>query len=245
MTTHFVGHPTIRLKTVDSTNKYAANYMSLSEWSEGTVILSEHQTQGKGRNNKNWNSAEGENLLMSLMLKPHFLLAHEAFQLSMAMALAVCSTVSSFGVKNVSVKWPNDVYVGEKKIAGILIENQIRGKFVQSSIIGIGMNVNQKDGLEERATSINSELNSNLAIEGVFERICLELEKQYLVLRSNADVIVETYNNELFAKGIPRVYLFNELQNAVLLSVERNGLARFSSTEGEKKYDIDAVKWIW
>ncbi|MDP4828184.1 MAG: biotin--[acetyl-CoA-carboxylase] ligase [Flavobacteriales bacterium] len=245
MTTNFVGHPTIRLKTVDSTNKYAANFMSLSEWTEGTAILSEHQTEGRGRNNKNWNSSAGENLLMSLMLKPHFLLAHEAFQLSMAMALAVCSTVSSFGIDQVSVKWPNDIFVGDKKIAGILIENQVRGQIVVSSIVGIGLNVNQIEGFDNRATSFKTVLGNDLSVDVVFDKLCVELEKQYQTLRSNPSALLKAYNDELFAKGSPRVYVFNELQNAVLIGVERNGLARFSTSNGEKRCDIDSVKWVW
>ncbi|MBI1267438.1 MAG: biotin--[acetyl-CoA-carboxylase] ligase [Cryomorphaceae bacterium] len=245
MTTNFVGQPTIRLKTVDSTNKYAANFMSLSEWSEGTAILSEHQTEGRGRKDKNWNSSAGENLLMSLMLKPNFLLAHEVFQLSMAMALAVGATVSSFGIDQVSVKWPNDIYVESKKIAGILIENQVRGQIVVSSIVGIGLNVNQINGLDDRATSFKKVLGNDLSVNVVFDQLCLELEKQYQTLRSNPLAILEDYNEGLYAKGIPRAYVFNEIQNAVLIGVERNGFARFSTSEGEKHYDIDSVRWVW
>lgn len=245
MKTNFVGVPTIRLKTVDSTNKYAANFLSVSEWSEGTVILSEHQTQGRGRNNKNWNSTPGENLLISLLLKPNFIIPYEAFQLSMAMALAVTSTVSSFGIGNVSVKWPNDVFIGDKKVAGILIENQVRGQILQSSIVGIGLNINQIEGLDSRGTSMNKILGQHLDIEEVFGNLCLEAEKHYLLLRSDSERILQMYNDCLFAKGIPRSYLFSELKNAVLKGVERNGLAHFSSIDGELRCDIDAVKWIW
>jgi hypothetical protein len=88
-------------------------------------------------------------------------------------------------------------------------------------------------------------LGNDLSLEVVFDKLCLELEKHYQTLRSNPSAIFKAYNDELFAKGSPRVYVFNELQNAVLIGVERNGLARFSTSAGEKRYDIDSVRWVW
>ena len=136
------------LETVGSTNDYlkekAGNPPGLPE---GSVIWARNQTAGKGQQNKSWNTAPGENITLSILLKPADLLASEAFMLSKAMAFGVHSTLTQLIGQGISIKWPNDIFIGKQKIAGILIENIIQGDFVKQSVVGIGINVNQKDFL--------------------------------------------------------------------------------------------------
>jgi len=133
----------LQLQSVDSTNTYAAALLRKSDVIEGTVILAGHQTQGRGLGNNNWVSDMGNNLLFSIILRPDFLLAERQFYLSMCASIAIVDYIGSIG-KHTLIKWPNDILLNGKKVAGILIENTILGQYLTTSVIGIGLNVNQK-----------------------------------------------------------------------------------------------------
>ena len=132
----------IVLKETDSTNNYAKQLIADKE-EEGTVVLAHWQKNGKGQQGNFWESDPHKNLLFSLILYPNFLEAGKQFYLSKIVSLALAKVLST-KVKDVTVKWPNDIYVGTKKIAGILIENTIKGTSLDSSLIGIGLNLNQE-----------------------------------------------------------------------------------------------------
>ncbi len=133
----------IFLTEVESTNNYA-NQLVLSKAAEhGTVVLAQHQKKGKGQQGNSWESEAGKNLLASIILFPDFLSAGKQFYLSKIASLAIVDFLIA-ETKGVSIKWPNDIYIGDKKVAGILIENAIKGQNLFSSIIGIGLNLNQE-----------------------------------------------------------------------------------------------------
>jgi BirA family transcriptional regulator, biotin operon repressor / biotin---[acetyl-CoA-carboxylase] ligase len=133
----------IFLTEVESTNNYA-NHLVLSKAAEhDTVVLAQHQKMGKGQQGNSWESEFGKNLLMSIILFPDFLPATKQFYLSKIASLALANFVKSEKAE-VSIKWPNDIYVGNSKLAGILIENSIKANHLDSSIIGIGLNLNQE-----------------------------------------------------------------------------------------------------
>ncbi|HSM46977.1 MAG TPA: biotin--[acetyl-CoA-carboxylase] ligase [Draconibacterium sp.] len=133
----------IFLTEVESTNNYA-NHLVLSKAAEhGTVVLAQHQKMGKGQQGNSWESEFGKNLLMSIILFPDFLPATKQFYLSKIASLALANFVKSEKAE-VSIKWPNDIYVGNSKLAGILIENSIKANHLDSSIIGVGLNLNQE-----------------------------------------------------------------------------------------------------
>ena len=133
----------IFLTDVESTNNYA-NHLVLSKAAgHGTVVLAQYQKMGKGQHGNRWESEFGKNLLMSIILVPHFLPAAKQFFLSKIASLALVDFAKSENAE-VTIKWPNDIYVGNKKLAGMLIENSIKGNRIDSSIIGIGLNLNQE-----------------------------------------------------------------------------------------------------
>lgn len=109
----------------------------------GFALMAREQTAGRGQRGNFWEAEPGMNITLSVMLRPDNLPAIRQFEISEAVALAVADTVEASGIKGVAVKWPNDIYVGDRKIAGILIENSIRGANIAYSIAGIGLNVNQ------------------------------------------------------------------------------------------------------
>ena len=135
-------HDIIWLESVDSTNDVAKRH--ISDIDNLSVLSALEQTAGRGQRGNSWTSAPGENLMFSIVLKSPALMAEEHFALNEIAALSVSEFLSTYGIK-AQIKWPNDIYVDEKKICGILIENSFRGKSISSSIIGIGLNINQRN----------------------------------------------------------------------------------------------------
>jgi BirA family biotin operon repressor/biotin-[acetyl-CoA-carboxylase] ligase len=128
-------------ETLPSSNSEAIRLAS-SGAPEGTVVVCREQTAGRGQRNNRWVSAPDENLTMSLILRPDGMATDKLFLLSKAFSLAVVRSLNSFGI-DASIKWPNDIYVGTRKIAGILIEHSFLGNALAFSVIGLGLNVNQ------------------------------------------------------------------------------------------------------
>ena len=133
----------IWLQNVDSTNEEARR--RFSECDNLSVLSAVSQTSGKGQRGNSWTSEPGANLTFSIILKDGYRIkAYDQFVLSEITALSVIDFLSFHGIDS-SIKWPNDIYVDKKKICGILVENSLRGEFVSSSIIGIGLNINQRN----------------------------------------------------------------------------------------------------
>ena len=144
--TLFVGRNVIRLDTVNSTNTYATNQLAKSRLPEGTAIVAAEQTQGRGYSGNQWKSEKGMNLLLSVVLYPVFLAPRQHFFLNQVASLAIAETLQAYlPVKDVKIKWPNDVFIGDKKAAGILIENSVKGNIIQHAVPGMGINVNQTE----------------------------------------------------------------------------------------------------
>ncbi|MDD4799665.1 MAG: biotin--[acetyl-CoA-carboxylase] ligase [Proteiniphilum sp.] len=133
----------IRLEETDSTNRLMKQLVREQRPEEGSLVIADHQTGGRGQMGNSWYSAKGDNLLFSLLIYPQQLPANESFILSRIASLAVKNILDLF-VDDIRIKWPNDIYWKEKKIAGILIENDIQGKEIDNSVIGIGLNINQQ-----------------------------------------------------------------------------------------------------
>ena len=135
--------PIINLDETDSTNRYLAQLCDREPVSEYTTVRADYQTAGKGQRGNTWESERGKNLLFSFVLYPTFLEARRQFLLSQLTALAVTEALELW-TDNIRIKWPNDIYWKEKKICGLLIENELSAEGIARSIIGIGLNVNQE-----------------------------------------------------------------------------------------------------
>ena len=165
---------------IDSTNNYLKNsYKLLSNF---TFVSTDYQSAGKGRNDRIWFGNPRENLMFSLLIKDENLLKKFS-SLSIISAAIVAEQIKSLGIEDVSIKWPNDVFIKDKKVCGILLEGQI----LEYLVIGVGLNVNQKsfpNGLRKPATSLSLELNNDLNVNEVKERLFLQMTKEL----SNLDV---------------------------------------------------------
>ncbi len=207
--TLFMGKVAINLHRVDSTNNYAKRLIANDKPSEGTAILADFQEAGRGQTigsngmlGNKWQSLPGHNLLVSYILYPQFLAAQRQFHLNMAISLGVRDAVEHFtGHDEVKVKWPNDIYVRDRKICGILIENTLSGNTINSSIAGIGLNVNQREfsaGITN-AVSLALVKDKDFAIPKVFEVLSAKLEAWYLQLKARKfDWLKSKYLGQLY-----------------------------------------------
>ncbi|MCR9173895.1 MAG: biotin--[acetyl-CoA-carboxylase] ligase [bacterium] len=161
-----IGRSIIRLESADSTNNYTANRARENDLRHGAVILAVEQTRGKGQMGAHWQSNAGENLTFSVFLNNVNLSVQRQFLLTKIVSLSLVDLLSKFGV-SAEIKWPNDIYVADKKIAGALIENVIHGKTITKSIIGIGLNINQRDFGALSATSLSLEKEMHYSLDDV------------------------------------------------------------------------------
>jgi BirA family biotin operon repressor/biotin-[acetyl-CoA-carboxylase] ligase len=192
----------IFLTEVESTNNYA-NHLVLSKAAgHGTVVLAQHQKMGRGQQGNHWESEFGKNLLMSIILFPHFLHAAKQFYLSKIISMALVGFLKT-EAENVSVKWPNDIYIRNKKVAGILIENSIKANHLDSSIIGIGLNLNQKVFISDapNPVSLKQITGKDYHVEEVALKIRELLDYWFEKLQAeNFNEIDSNYFNQLYRR---------------------------------------------
>lgn len=136
-----------------STNTEAER-VGWDELEDKMVILTYKQTQGRGQVGNHWESEPGKNISMTVVFKPRELPAGQQFAVSMVIALGACDFISRY-VAGCTVKWPNDIYVGDRKISGILIEHSIMGRYVGGSLCGIGVNINQEHFLSDAPNPVS------------------------------------------------------------------------------------------
>jgi BirA family biotin operon repressor/biotin-[acetyl-CoA-carboxylase] ligase len=132
------------LKETDSTNAEALRILSKTKPADGFMVFADYQTAGRGQYGRNWHSEAGKNLLFSLIFENLNFKAEELFRIHVATSLSILSILKNEGLESLAVKWPNDIYCQGKKLGGLLVQNQFKGKQCESSIIGIGLNVNQQ-----------------------------------------------------------------------------------------------------
>ena len=234
----------IHLESVDSTNNYAAILISERNISHGTVILADEQTAGRGQRGAQWASNSGENLLMSLVLLPDNLSVSEQFVLSQITALSIVSFLRKIGI-HAQIKWPNDILISKKKVAGVLIENQLRGDEISSSIIGIGLNLNQLE-FDVQATSVRIEIGQRLMLRDALLSLMLSFEKEWeSYCKQGKEVLEERYLQEMYGfQSEITLEDKNGLFTGQILGVKSNGILRVQVGKEERNYDLKEVRFI-
>lgn len=247
MRTLFIGQTVIHLDSVDSTNNFAANLLSTTNVVEGTVILTDCQKNGRGQRGAEWVSRAGENLTISVVFNPVFLSPKYHFTLNQVVSLAIVDTLEEYGIADVAVKWPNDIYVGGEKIAGILIENTLAENRLKSSIVGVGLNVNQAEFPEMiLATSMKMNSGKVFDLEAVLESLCQKLEYWYLLLRrGGSEQLDKAYTEKMLGIGTTRNFLFNGEE----ISAKVDGVDDFGrlllKTEDKELLVISVKEVVW
>ena len=184
--TLFTGQQLLWLPVCASTTSEAQALILQNRASEGYTVITDFQTAGRGQRGHQWEAAPAENLLLSVVWQPTFLAPAQQFALSQAVALGVHDWAQALlgPDPQLKLKWPNDLYYGEQKLGGILIENSLNGPKIQHSIVGVGLNVNQQRFAVPTATSLGQLTGRAYAREALAARLLECLERRYLQLRA-------------------------------------------------------------
>jgi BirA family biotin operon repressor/biotin-[acetyl-CoA-carboxylase] ligase len=197
----------IKLDAIDSTNEFLKGLSNKEDIQNFTVVTAENQLKGKGQMGSKWDSEVGKNLIMSVLVKD-FLFDNEfVYNLNVVVSLSVIRTLKKYNIPELSIKWPNDIMSANKKIGGILIENSIKGDGTITSIVGLGLNVNQIQFENlPRASSLALIRNSNFDKEEILFEIVKQMEEIVANYKINASTLWGEYTSELFKIGIPTAF---------------------------------------
>ena len=184
--TLFTGQQVIWLPECESTNTEAQALVVKNSATDGCTVITDKQTAGRGQRGNSWEAEAGENLTLSVIWFPNFLAATSQFQLSQAVALAIHDWAGNLLGPDpaLRLKWPNDLFFGNQKLGGVLIENTVSGVKIQSSIVGIGLNVNQQNFGIATATSFGRLTGRSYTLPPLATRLLECLERRYLQLRA-------------------------------------------------------------
>ena len=237
----------ISLDETVSTNRYARELPE--DQNHGlTLVTAEFQTAGRGAGTNRWESERSQNLLFSLISNPKGLLANQMFALSEVTALAIRDTLSSY-TPGFQIKWPNDIYYNDKKISGMLIENDLRGKWVHRSIIGVGVDINQTRFLSDAPNPVSLAQILGKAVERnqVLNSILLQFNHYYgMMEREQFSELHNRYMQHLYRRNALHPYAdATGTFQARIIDVEPTGHLVLECQNGEqRRYDFKEVSFL-
>ncbi|UBZ12847.1 biotin--[acetyl-CoA-carboxylase] ligase [Flagellimonas marinaquae] len=198
----------LKLDATDSTNQYLKDLLRSENPMDYTVVVTERQLKGRGQMGTVWQSEGGKNLTFSVLRRFEALSVKHQFVLNITVSLAVLDTLKELSIPDVTVKWPNDIMSGSKKICGILIENVLRGEYVGQSIIGIGLNVNQTDFTNfEKASSLKQIMGRNFDLDELLYGVLHRLQHHMGRIESKTvKQLLPSYEKLLFRKDKPSTF---------------------------------------
>lgn len=226
----------VRLDSVESTNKYC-EVLDLAEVEDFTCYWALEQTAGIGQRGNHWHSAPGLNLTFSLVIKPVWLAAARQFMLTQAISIAISDLLTSLHLPQTThIKWPNDIYVGRKKICGTLTSARLAGDYIATAICGIGLNVNETDFPDwvPNPTSLRQLTGETYDPEEVLHTLLACIEHRYNALRDGADISAE-YLGLLLGRGEQRRYTYlGQPVTATIEGVDDYGRLLLTTDEGSQ-----------
>lgn len=190
----------IRLSETTSTNNYLRGLVGKETLPEGSVVVTAFQTAGRGQVGNSWESEGGRNLMFSVILYPDFLPSNRQFLISQIAALSVKETLDEY-TSDITVKWPNDIYWRDRKICGMLIENDLTGQSLYCSVIGIGININQQEFFSNAPNPVSLAQITGLEydMEEILNRFLKRLYDRYLgLILEQEDEIRSAYMAALY-----------------------------------------------
>ncbi|MEN9742764.1 MAG: hypothetical protein RLZZ65_569 [Bacteroidota bacterium] len=240
-----LGSVILHLSVVDSTNNYAAKLIEGGVVENGSVIMADFQTAGKGQRGNTWQSVSQDNLLFSLAYQPENISLVQQIRLSWYTAIIWIKCLQRFGI-NASIKWPNDIYFGKEKLGGILIENQVQGAKISWSVIGCGINVNSAPDTYN-AIAINQIASAKFKPTTVLQEF-LDLFNGHLgLLYGDFESLKIEFEQQLF--GLNKIHRFEDREamqfEACILGVnERGQLALRKNDDEVLFFDIQELKLL-
>lgn len=237
---------------LDSTNNYVANLVRSKNINKTFIVSADYQTEGRGQRASKWQSAKSQNALFSIYMPWNNLHLSDQFIVSMIAAVGISDVLEKILNTKIQIKWPNDIYVGNKKIAGILIESELNGQTVSSSIIGIGVNVNQVDFDDlNNATSLKLETGQNHDRLGIAKEIAQHLQMTCKSLNEQSDAfhfMKKRYLSRLL--GLNHYHVVIEQSSGKGLEIKpldvtRSGLLLATDrTNSLRTFDIKEILWV-
>lgn len=249
--TEHINVPTEKIKELPSTNDYLAELCRQGKAEEFYTVIAEKQTAGKGQRGNFWESEPGKNLTFSTVLYPTEIKANKQFYFSMLVAIAIIDALTDY-TDGFSIKWPNDIYWHDKKICGILIENELEGKYLSQTIIGIGLNINQETFLSSapNPVSLYQIIGKEIDREEVFSKVIHAILGGYKSLESDfheaSAAILLLYKKFLYRrKGFHSFQDNNGIFTAQIHDVGEDGYLYLKDTENNiRKYAFKEVNYI-
>ena len=237
----------IHLAETDSTNRYAREHTTDAAF---TLITTEHQTAGRGQRGNTWESAPGENLLFSLAFRPTHIPSAQQFVLCELISVALCEVLSTY-TGDIRIKWPNDIYHRDRKLCGILIEHDLEGTHLSRTIIGVGLNVNQRHFASDapNPVSLSLILGHEVEREALLSAIVshfVELYRGYTTSLLSRDGLHRRYTALLYRKDVPASYADSQgAFTATLRDVAPDGRLLLEDRQGTlRSYLFKEVAYI-
>jgi len=235
----------IILEKVDSTNNYAMGLVQKGEAIGGVGVFAKEQTAGKGRRGKTWKSRSGENIILTINEQMLWLPVQQQFQLSIAAALGCFDFFSHYIKKNMKIKWPNDIFINDRKAGGILIENLVKGNLWQWAIIGIGLNINQENfGNEIRAISLKQITGIHYDVIELANELLQAVINRINQLKSGEfNDLLYQYNENLFCRNkTVKLKKGNIVFETTIKKISSAG-ELITRDVIERRFEFDEVEW--
>ena len=237
----------IVLDSVDSTNSWVADHER--ELPSPVIVRCNTQKAGRGQRGNSWEARPGENFTGSVLLHPENMPACSQFSISEAVALAVVKTLEHFGIR-AKVKWPNDIYVGDKKICGILVEHVVTGSNISRTIAGIGLNINQEVFVSDAPNpiSMKQETGKEFDINEVSAELGRQLES-FLMTRMNREEIHDNFMRSLWRNDAEFYNFADKIKNeqifARIVDVAHDGILSLATDSGElRQYAFKEIEFL-
>jgi BirA family biotin operon repressor/biotin-[acetyl-CoA-carboxylase] ligase len=245
--TLFIGQKISFLPACHSTNDVLQEMTIHTNVPEGTVVITHHQTAGRGQRGNSWEAQPGQNLTFSVLLKPVFLAATRQFDLNIAVSLALFRMLSSYFPDKMALKWPNDLYYQDQKMGGILIENTVKGTDLAQSVAGIGLNVNQLEFAYPRAVSMRSIAKQLFELEEILNELLEHLEANYLQLRAGrTEELRKAYLDALYARDQRKLLrVGNEIMEGTIRGVDSTGRLLVEMEHGTRSFSFKEIAFVW
>lgn len=241
----FTFHSIIRKDQITSTNNYALDLIKTQNPSEGTVVLTLNQTKGRGQRTNTWESENGKNLTISIIFRPEFLPIPLQFHISMVISLGVYDYLQQY-TTGVQIKWPNDIYVKDKKIAGILIEHSIMGSALSTSVCGIGLNINQKKFISDapNPVSLAQITGKEYDLEEELKALLNCIEERYKQIQCGEDLTNEYLQSLYWINDEHRFEDADGIFIGKIVGITDYGQLRIISKDEERIYNFKEVSFI-
>lgn len=245
-TTSQLGKQLFYYPSCNSTNQVAAQLIQQKKAQPGALIFSEFQTRGRGQQQKSWESAPGDNLTFSLVLFPELAVKH-FFRLNILVSLAVSEALNTYVKDEVKIKWPNDIFYHDQKLGGILIQNNLQGTNIKSSVVGIGINVNQFHFNYPRAISLANIRHQVIDREEVLNEILMRLENKLKeLLTDDLGKLERKYDARLYGKGVTRTFEDDSrLFQGEITGVDQKGRLAINVKNEPRYYNFHEVRYHW